>query len=93
MEAKREALLAKTLRRREQLEQKAGEIEAKNAERRQAELEKQEAAEQRKREREAQRLKYLLAGSHTSRVKYASKKSVFTVTSKMSDHLIVVRHQ
>lgn len=55
MEAKREALLAKTLRRREQIEQKVGEIEAKNAERRQAELERQEAAEQRKRERELQR--------------------------------------
>lgn len=59
MEAKREALLAKTLRRREQIEQKAGELEAKNAERRQAELEKQEAAEQRKRDREAQRQKIL----------------------------------
>ncbi|MCP9265222.1 Short spindle protein 4 [Dirofilaria immitis] len=52
MEAKREALLAKTLRRREQIEQK-------NAERRQAELERQEAAEQRKRERELQRQRIL----------------------------------
>ncbi|EFO22584.2 hypothetical protein LOAG_05900 [Loa loa] len=59
MEAKREALLAKTLRRREQIEQKVGEIEAKNAERRQAELERQEAAEQRKRERELQRQRIL----------------------------------
>lgn len=59
MEAKREALLAKTLRRREQIEQKVGEIEAKNAERRQAELERQEAAEQRKRERELQRSLFL----------------------------------
>ncbi|KHN88370.1 Short spindle protein 4 [Toxocara canis] len=59
MEAKREALLAKTLRRREQIEQKVEEIEARNAERRQAELEKQEAAEQRKRERELQRQKIL----------------------------------
>ncbi|VDN02096.1 unnamed protein product [Thelazia callipaeda] len=59
MEAKREALLAKTLRRREQIEQKVGEMEARNAERRQAELEKQEAAEQRKRERELQRQRIL----------------------------------
>uniref|UniRef100_A0A915Q4M2 CKK domain-containing protein n=1 Tax=Setaria digitata TaxID=48799 RepID=A0A915Q4M2_9BILA len=59
MEAKREALLAKTLRRREQIEQKVGELEAKNAERRQAELERQEAAEQRKRERELQRQRIL----------------------------------
>ncbi|VDK60396.1 unnamed protein product [Anisakis simplex] len=59
MEAKREALLAKTLRRREQIEQRVEEIEAKNAERRQAELEKQEAAEMRKRERELQRQKIL----------------------------------
>uniref|UniRef100_A0A8R1TPV7 Calponin-homology (CH) domain-containing protein n=1 Tax=Onchocerca volvulus TaxID=6282 RepID=A0A8R1TPV7_ONCVO len=59
MEAKREALLAKTLRRREQIEQKVGEIEAKNAERRQAELERQEAAELRKRERELQRQRIL----------------------------------
>uniref|UniRef100_A0A0R3S414 Calmodulin-regulated spectrin-associated protein 1 n=1 Tax=Elaeophora elaphi TaxID=1147741 RepID=A0A0R3S414_9BILA len=63
MEAKREALLAKTLRRREQIEQKVGEIEAKNAERRQAELERQEAAEQRKRERELQRLLFHISGS------------------------------
>uniref|UniRef100_A0A0N5AEL1 Calponin-homology (CH) domain-containing protein n=1 Tax=Syphacia muris TaxID=451379 RepID=A0A0N5AEL1_9BILA len=55
MEAKREALLARTLRRREQIEQKVGEIEARNAERRQLELEKQEAAEQRKKERELNR--------------------------------------
>uniref|UniRef100_A0A9J2PDT4 CKK domain-containing protein n=1 Tax=Ascaris lumbricoides TaxID=6252 RepID=A0A9J2PDT4_ASCLU len=59
MEAKREALLAKTLRRREQIEQRVEEIEARNAERRQAELEKQEAAELRKRERELQRQKIL----------------------------------
>lgn len=56
MEAKREALLAKTLKRREQIEQKVEELEAKNAERRLAEIEKQEAAEQRKRERDLQRL-------------------------------------
>lgn len=55
MEAKKEALLARTLRRREQLEQRVGELEARNAGRRQAELEKQEAAEQRKKERELNR--------------------------------------
>ncbi|VDN51643.1 unnamed protein product [Dracunculus medinensis] len=59
MEAKREALLAKTLKRREQIEQKVEELEAKNAERRLAEIEKQEAAEQRKRERDLQRQKIL----------------------------------
>ncbi|KAF8380870.1 ptrn-1 [Pristionchus pacificus] len=59
MQAKRDALLAKTMKRKEEITQKVDTIEARNAERRAAERAKQEMADQRKVEKEIQRQKIL----------------------------------
>jgi hypothetical protein len=56
MEAKREALMAKTLLRKEQIDQKVEEIEAKNADKRMEEQRKLEMVESRKFEKEMRRL-------------------------------------
>ncbi|GMR33772.1 hypothetical protein PMAYCL1PPCAC_03967, partial [Pristionchus mayeri] len=59
MQAKRDALMAKTMKRKEEITQKVDNIEARNAERRAAERAKQEMADQRKVEKEIQRQKIL----------------------------------
>ncbi|KAK5979979.1 Patronin [Trichostrongylus colubriformis] len=58
-QAKRAALLAKTMKRKEEIENKVDQIEQRNAEKRMAELAKREMAEQRKLEKELQRQKIL----------------------------------
>ncbi|KAK6759449.1 hypothetical protein RB195_021187 [Necator americanus] len=58
-QAKRAALLAKTMKRKEEIENKVDQIEQRNAEKRLAELAKREMAEQRKLEKELQRQKIL----------------------------------
>uniref|UniRef100_A0AC34PYP1 CKK domain-containing protein n=1 Tax=Panagrolaimus sp. JU765 TaxID=591449 RepID=A0AC34PYP1_9BILA len=59
MRAKRDALYANLMKRKEQIADKVEEIEAKNMEKRQKEIEKQELAEQRKIEKEIRRQKLL----------------------------------
>ncbi|GMT03434.1 hypothetical protein PENTCL1PPCAC_25608 [Pristionchus entomophagus] len=59
MQAKRDALLAKTMKRKSEITIKVDNIEARNAERRAAERAKQEMADQRKIEKEIQRQKIL----------------------------------
>ncbi|GMT33362.1 hypothetical protein PFISCL1PPCAC_24659 [Pristionchus fissidentatus] len=59
MQAKRDALLAKTMKRKEEITTKVDNIEARHAERRAAEKAKQEMADQRKIEKEIQRQKIL----------------------------------
>ncbi|EPB79660.1 hypothetical protein ANCCEY_01204 [Ancylostoma ceylanicum] len=58
-QAKRAALLAKTMKRKEEIENKVDQIEQRNAEKRLAEMAKREMAEQRKLEKELQRQKIL----------------------------------
>ncbi|VDK59745.1 unnamed protein product [Cylicostephanus goldi] len=58
-QAKRAALLAKTMKRKEEIESKVDQIEQRNAEKRLAEIAKREMAEQRKLEKELQRQKIL----------------------------------
>ncbi|KAE9419362.1 hypothetical protein Angca_002417, partial [Angiostrongylus cantonensis] len=58
-QAKRAALLAKTMKRKEEIENKVDQIEQRNAEKRMAEIAKREMAEQRKLEKELQRQKIL----------------------------------
>ncbi|KAJ1362998.1 hypothetical protein KIN20_022742 [Parelaphostrongylus tenuis] len=58
-QAKRAALLAKTMKRKEEIENKVDQIEQRNAEKRMAEIAKREMAEQRKLEKEIQRQKIL----------------------------------
>ncbi|KJH42889.1 hypothetical protein DICVIV_11126 [Dictyocaulus viviparus] len=54
-QARRAALLAKTMKRKEEIENKIDQIEQRNAEKRMAEIAKREMAEQRKLEKELQR--------------------------------------
>ena len=60
MRAKRDALYANLMKRKEQIADKVEEIEAKNMEKRQQEIAKQELAEQRKIDKELRRLIFKL---------------------------------
>ncbi|VDP17765.1 unnamed protein product [Heligmosomoides polygyrus] len=84
-QAKRAALLARTMKRKEEIKKKVDQIEQRNAEKRLAELAKREMAEQRKLEKQLQRQK-ILDDYKLRKMEKLEKELCFTRGSNRRSH-------